>query len=1574
MVALAVREALILMKVKIYTIFVLVFACIFPAFAVAAGIHLPRTGLVTSYGTGDDGAIQAGVIWPSPRFIDNADGTVNDMLTGLTWLKHANCFSTKTWTTALSTVNTLATGTCGLTDGSAAGDWRLPNISQLESLIDISRTSPALPVGHPFSSVQSAAYWSSTTYITTPSNAFYSNMSDGSTNYASKATSYSVWPIRAGQLWLQDNLIVSIKGSPYFGALAPEGTPVVREVMLKNTGGTDLSVTSISITGANPTDFSVAVGGASPCGNLTPTITASGHCTVNVTFTPTYGPKSANLTITANSKSVDVPITGTTGPPDTSITGKPAVLTNIASASFTFSASISSPTFECKMDSGSFVSCATPTTYNDLTSGIHTFYVRALDPGSNPDPTPASYTWTIDLTAPDTTINNKPSTPTSNTSASFAFFSNDATAIFECKLDSGSFVSCATPTTYTNLVEGNHTFQVRAIDPAGNVDPTPASWTWTVSSAATSTVVIHLPRTGESVSSATGDDGSIQIGVIWPSPRFIDNSDGTISDMLTGLTWLKNANCFSTKTWTTALSSVNSLATGTCGLTDGSAAGDWRLPNINQLESLIDISRTNPAIPTGHPFSSVQSAAYWSSTTYITTPSNAFYASMSDGSANYAGKGTSYNVWPVRAGQFWLQDSLVVSIKGSPYFGALAPEGTPVSREVTLKNTGGTDLSVTSILITGANPTDFSVAVGGASPCGNLTPTITAGGNCTVNVTFTPTYGLKSANLTISANSKSVNVPVTGTTGPPDTSITGKPAALTNSASASFAFSANISSPTYECKLDSGSFVSCPTPTTYTGLAGGSHTFSVRALDPGSNPDPTPASYTWTIDLTAPDTTINNKPGTPTSNTSASFAFFSNDATAVFECKLDSGSFVSCATPTTYTNLAEGNHTFQVRAIDPAGNQDLTPANWMWTIDFTAPNAPTVAGTSPTNNAKPTWIWTSGGEGNGIYQYQLDSTTWNSTAETTFTPSNILFDGAHTIYVQEQDAAGNWSLSGYKTIIIDTIGPVLELSMLAAGAVTNNNILNIAGSATDINGVQTLTLISNSSNTTLDPAGFSHAIQLTNGTNNITVTAADVLGNVSNDSRSITYDANAPLLTITAPADNSTTKNSTVEITGSMVSGATVAVAVNDGSAQSALFSGTTYTYTTNLLPGMNTLEVIATDSSSHVNHQKRTIFSDYQGATLNITSPGQDSATVLPSVQFNGTVEDAPADATVSIETAGHVYIPVLSSGTFSQAVSLATEQTNSITVAVHDGTTGDVIASSQRNVIRNTVTLTSNLISPQVIGANITFTAEVQNTPGNYEYKFWLKANGVWTAMQGYSTSNTWTWDTTGATAGAYGVQVYVRNVGSSAKYDATKNMSYSLCGPATGATLSPGIASPQVIGNNHITFTAGGIGCSGNYEYRFWLKANGVWSSRQGYSTTNTWTWDTSGATTGTYGVQVYVRNVGSSAKYEATKTLSYVLSYPPASGTTLSPDMTSPQTAGANITFTAGGVGGSGNYEFRFWLKAAGVWTTVQAYSIDNTWTWDTTGLAPDTYRVQVYVRNVGSSEKYDAVLGTGYVIK
>ena len=157
---------------------------------------------------------------------------------------------------------------------------------------------------------------------------------------------------------------------------------------------------------------------------------------------------------------------------------------------------------------------------------------------------------------------------------------------------------------------------------------------------------VRLPQTGQTDSGRPGDDGALQKGVPWPEPRFTDNGDGTVTDNLTRLIWLKNANCFvGGLNWYDALISSNDLETGSCGLTDNSSKGDWRLPNRNELLSLVDISAG-----WGHPFINVLQGHYWSSSTSMYNfGAGAYYLYTYDSSVSQDGKAGTINcVWPVR--------------------------------------------------------------------------------------------------------------------------------------------------------------------------------------------------------------------------------------------------------------------------------------------------------------------------------------------------------------------------------------------------------------------------------------------------------------------------------------------------------------------------------------------------------------------------------------------------------------------------------------------------------------------------------------------------------------------------------------------------------------------------------------------------------------------------------------------------------------------------------------------------------------------------------------------------------------
>jgi len=202
----------------------------------------------------------------------------------------------------------------------------------------------------------------------------------------------------------------------------------------------------------------------------------------------------------------------------------------------------------------------------------------------------------------------------------------------------------------------------------GTVESAPKSnsaYVWPVRaghSGSLGTSAVDLPRTGQTTCypsefpydatvpcAGTGQDGELQMGAAWPSPRYSVSGE-CVTDNLTGLMWTKNANRFETQSWQAALDSANGL--NLCGFTD------WRLPNVNELRSAVDYSNYGPALPDSAPFTNVQLMSYWSSSTYVLLRDHAWSVYMGSGGVYGAGtygarKDTSLlYVWPVRAGQF----------------------------------------------------------------------------------------------------------------------------------------------------------------------------------------------------------------------------------------------------------------------------------------------------------------------------------------------------------------------------------------------------------------------------------------------------------------------------------------------------------------------------------------------------------------------------------------------------------------------------------------------------------------------------------------------------------------------------------------------------------------------------------------------------------------------------------------------------------------------------------------------------------------------------------------------------------
>jgi spore germination protein YaaH len=288
--------------------------------------------------------------------------------------------------------------------------------------------------------------------------------------------------------------------------------------------------------------------------------------------------------------------------------------------------------------------------------------------------------------------------------------------------------------------------------------------------------------------------------------------------------------------------------------------------------------------------------------------------------------------------------------------------------------------------------------------------------------------------------------------------------------------------------------------------------------------------------------------------------------------------------------------------------------------------------------------------------------------------------------------------------------------------------------------------------------------------------------------------------------------------------------------------------------------------------------------------------------------------------------------------------------------------------------------------VGTAVGVTAHASGCP-NPLYQFWTKASGSssWAVTQPYSTSNTWSWATAGKAPGAYQVAVWARDASSpgtygnsSGRWDAGSFSAYTVT-TCTGVGLTSAPLSSAGVGAS-VTFTAAARGCPNpSPVYQFWLLAPGAsgWTSVQGYSTANTWSWSTTGKAPGVYRVAVWVRDASSggafsnsSGSWDVATFGSYTVTT--CTGVSLSSAPASTATVGSSVVFTARAAGcPNPSPVYEFWLLAPGAssWTLVQAYSTSNAWTWSTAGKTTGTYQVAVWVRDASSGGAFSNSTGS-----
>jgi dienelactone hydrolase len=676
--------------------------------------------------------------------------------------------------------------------------------------------------------------------------------------------------------------------------------------------------------------------------------------------------------------------------PDTSIVQGPAALTNDTTADFELEGSRPGSTFECRLDGApDWSSCPPSHSVGTLTEGAHTLEVRALADGEV-DPAPATHAWEVDLTPPDTQLDSGPVGPTASTSATFTFSSPDAGpgGSFRCRVDGGDWGACTSPVGMSGLSQGPHTFDVAAVDGAGNEDATPATRSWTVDTVAPDTTIDSGPTGTVASSQAT-------FGFSSPTPDDVDRFECRVDSGAF-------ATCTSPKGVTVAdgAHTFEVRAVDAAGNLDGTPASRAWTADTTAPQTTIQSGPPSPTTDTSASF------------TFTASEDSTFACSLDEGTAVPCSSGVSYGSLGQGPHQFSVAATDTVGNTDlSPATWAWTV-GAPADSDPP-------ETTITDEPPEATNSTTASFSFESDEPGSTFLCRFTGAAFASCSSPYTRT-GMKERTWTFEVKAVDGNgnvdpTPATWTftidLTPPNTTITAGPSGTVPTGDATFEFTSSQPG-TIECKLDAGAFAPCTSPTSYTGLGAGSHTFSVRAIDPAGNVDGTPATRTWTVgsaDTTPPETTVTSAPSSVPAGSPASFEFTSNEPGSTFQCRVKPDAFATCTSPHQVTKSVPGQYTFVVRAIDPAGNVDPTPESRTFTVawtDTTPPETTMVSGPANGTVGPVTFEFTSSEAGSTFVCRLKSLTTFTSCTSPTALEGRPA-GTTTTFQVRATDAAGN---------------------------------------------------------------------------------------------------------------------------------------------------------------------------------------------------------------------------------------------------------------------------------------------------------------------------------------------------------------------------------------------------------------------------------------------------------------------------------------------------------------------------------------------------------------------------------------
>lgn len=763
---------------------------------------------------------------------------------------------------------------------------------------------------------------------------------------------------------------------------------------------------------------------------------------------------------------------------------KPAATTKIdsvnpsasptASTSMTinFSADQTGVTFYCSLDGAAASLCTSPKAYSNLSNGTHTFRVHSVNSSGVQETTPKVYTWTVDSVAPSATITNAAQLPalTNLTSVSFNFTANEA-GTFECSLDNAAFAPCASPKPYGSLAEGQHTFRVRAIDLVGNAGA-PASFSWVIDTTGPVTSIVQV-NPGAGISNVNHRSFEFQASESAMFRCSVDNgaysactSPFEVKDLAegphyfevyavdaagnqgisVGVAWKNDYTApllsFGTITPPPGLTSASNLAvefaadepaTLYCSQ-DGAEAVECASPlNWNDVADgqhqlsvyAVDVAGNQSAIGT----------VDW--TVDHTAPSISFASIQPSAAAYINSQAISFEIAASESVTLSMtMNGAQVTAENPAVFDGL-PDGAYVFEVSATDGAGNPSGSISHSFVIDRVAPQLNVTQDPERPLQSDMRTLefsaseevtyqcdidSAGfGACQSPLDLSGladgehTVHIKAIDLAGNETVKTAQWTVD--TRPPVTHLT----ANQSGNSITFSFSADEAAE-FVCSLDGATPTDCDTPITYSGLAGGVHTFTVWATDAAGNMDPAGASYSFIVQEPIKTFITGQTPSAALSNVNMRIISFAASRTpSGFLCQLDDGPVWFCVDPAQLTGLADGVHTFTVRALDENGLPDPVGASVTWTVDTTPPAVNNLSTMATTNSITVTWSTSEGATDQVLYG--VGFTVNQATAESTvFTTSHsIKINGlspntTYTVQVFGRDQAGNTYLSATRSV------------------------------------------------------------------------------------------------------------------------------------------------------------------------------------------------------------------------------------------------------------------------------------------------------------------------------------------------------------------------------------------------------------------------------------------------------------------------------------------------------------------------------------------------------------------------------